>query len=74
MRLGGQRHAPTSLSPREISLLVYRRLFGLHSRSRWVRKISPLPGFDARNVQPVACRYIDYSILARSYIMRTKVS
>jgi hypothetical protein len=29
------------------------------SRSGWIRKISPLPGFDPRTVQPVASRYTD---------------
>ena len=30
-------------------------------RSGQVRKISPLPGFDPRTVQPVASRYTDYA-------------
>jgi len=32
----------------------YRRLDGPQDRSERVRKISPLPGFDPRTVQPVA--------------------
>jgi hypothetical protein len=36
---------------------LYRRLGGPQSRSGQVRKISPSPGFDPRNVQPVASRY-----------------
>jgi hypothetical protein len=36
-----------------------RRLGGPQSRSAQVRKISPLPGFDPRTVQPVASCYAD---------------
>jgi hypothetical protein len=36
---------------------VYRRLGGPQVRSSLVRKILPLPGFDARTVQLVASRY-----------------
>ena len=36
------------------------------ARSGQVRKISPLLGFDPRTAQPVASRYINYSILALS--------
>ena len=38
---------------------LYRRLGGPHGRSGRVRKISPRPGFDPRNVQPVSSRYTD---------------
>jgi hypothetical protein len=40
---------------------LYRRLDGPQGRSGQVRKISPLPGFDPRTVQPVASRYTDYA-------------
>jgi len=40
---------------------LYRRLGGPQGRSGQVRKISPSPGFDPRNVQPVAIRYTDYA-------------
>ena len=51
--VGGQRHAPAVLYPREIP--------GTHCAGGWVgsragldgRKISPPPGFDPRTVQPV---------------------
>jgi hypothetical protein len=45
---------------------LYRRLGrpqGLYGR---VRKISPIPGFDPRTVQPVASHYIDWAITARA--------
>jgi len=35
----------------------YRRVLGSQGRSGRVRKISPLPGFDLRIVQPVASRH-----------------
>jgi hypothetical protein len=34
---------------------------GFQGRSGQVRKISPPPGFDPRNVQPVASRYTDWA-------------
>jgi len=40
---------------------LYRRLAGPQGRSGQVRKISPLPGFDPRTVQPIASRYTDYA-------------
>jgi hypothetical protein len=43
---------------------LYRRLGGPKGRSGRVRKISPLPGFDPRTVQPVASCYIDWAIPA----------
>jgi hypothetical protein len=38
---------------------LYRRLGGPQGRSGRMGKISPPPGFDPRNVQPVASRYTD---------------
>ena len=38
-------------------------------RSGQLRKISPLPGFDPRTVQPVASRYTDYAIPAPAFLM-----
>jgi hypothetical protein len=43
---------------------LYRRLGGPQGGSGGVRKNSPLPGFDPRAVQPVACRYADWAIAA----------
>ena len=39
-----------------------RRLDGPQGRSGEMRKISPPPGFDPRNIQPVASRCADYAI------------
>ena len=38
---------------------LYRRLGGPQGRYGPVQKISPLPGFDPRTIQPVADRYTD---------------
>ena len=66
MGVGGKRHAPATL-PRERP--------GTHRVGGWVgpragldrvRKISPPPGFDPWNVQPVASCYTDYTILAHT--------
>ena len=62
--VGGQRHAPAALPPRKTGYPLYRRLGGSRGWSWQVRKISPLPGFDPRTVQPVASRYIDWAIAA----------
>jgi hypothetical protein len=59
--LGGQRQAPAALRPVKIRYPLYRSLGGPRSRSGLVRKISPLPGFDSRTVQPVASRYTDWA-------------
>jgi len=40
----------------------YRRLGGPQGWSGQMRKISPQPIFDPRNVQPVASRYTDCTI------------
>jgi hypothetical protein len=60
MRVGGQRHAPTSLPPG-------RTRYPLSGR---VRKILPPPGFDPRTVQPVAGRCTDWAIPARVVYIR----
>jgi hypothetical protein len=69
--VGGQRHAPTVLSPGKIRYPLYRRLGGLQSRSGRVRKISPLPGFNHRTVQAVASRYTDCTIPAPPLLFST---
>jgi hypothetical protein len=60
--VGGQRHGPAALYPRERP--------GTHCTGGWVgplgrsgqvRKISPPPEFDSRTVQPVASRYTHYA-------------
>ena len=57
--VGGQRHAPADLPQGNNRYPLYWRLAGSQGRSGQVRKISPLPGFDPRTVQPVASRYTD---------------
>jgi hypothetical protein len=64
MGLGGQRQAPAALPPEETRYPLYRRLGGTQGRFGQERKISPLPGFDSRTVQPVARRYTDYAVPA----------
>jgi hypothetical protein len=66
MGMGGQRHTPAALPPGKTRYPLYRRLGGPQGQSGWVRKISPSPGFDLRNVQPVANRYTDWAIPAHS--------
>jgi len=63
MGVGGQRHAPAALPTGKSRYPLYRRLGGLQGQYGRVQKISPLPGFDPRAVQPVASRYPDYAIL-----------
>jgi hypothetical protein len=53
-RVGGQRHAPATLSPGMTRYPLYRRLCGPQEGPGQVREISPPPGFDPRTVQPVA--------------------
>jgi len=57
MWVGGQHHAPAALPPVKTRHLLYRRLGGPQGLTGWVRKISPLPGFDPRTFKPVASRY-----------------
>jgi hypothetical protein len=56
----GQRYAPaTFLLGKRHGVHFYRKLVRSHSRSERVGKISPLPVFDLRTVQPVISRYAD---------------
>jgi len=64
VRMGDQRHALVALSPGKTTYPLCRRLGGSQGRSRRVRKISPLPGFDPRTVQPVVSQYTDWGIPA----------
>ena len=50
-----------SLPPGKTRYPLYKRLGGPQGRSGQVRKISPPPGLDPRNVQPVASRYNDWA-------------
>ena len=57
---------PGRFTPRkETRYPLYRRLGGPQGRSGQLQKISPLPGFDPRTVQPVVSRYTDSAIPAR---------
>ena len=49
---------PDGFTPwKETDYPLYRSLGGPQGRSRRERKISPSPGFDPRNVQPLASSY-----------------
>jgi hypothetical protein len=64
---GTRREWGVSVTPRPLFTLgktqypLYRRLGGPQGQSAQMWKISPLPGFDPRTVQPVAGRYTDYA-------------
>ena len=58
MGMGGQGHGPVALPPGKTRYPLYRGLGGPQGRSERVQKISPLPGFDPRTVQPVASRVL----------------
>jgi hypothetical protein len=64
MGAGGKRHALATLTLGMTRHPLYRRLGGPQGQSGRVRKISPLPGFDPRTVQPVANYYTDNAIPA----------
>ena len=64
--LGGQLHAPAALPPGMTRHALYRSLGGPQGQTLRVGKISPLPGFDTRNVQPVGNRYTDWDIAAHT--------
>ena len=68
--LGARRGWVDNATPRPLYARypLYRRLGGPQGRSGRVRKISLLPGFDPRTVQPVASRYTDWAISAHDTI------
>jgi len=72
--MGGQRHAPVALPSGKNRYPLHRRIGGLQGRPGGVRKISPLPGFDPRAVQPVAIRYTDCAIPAYSWNLKNMKS
>jgi len=58
--VGDQRHAPAALPHvKETRFPLYMRLDAPQGQYERGRKISSPPGFDPRNVQPVASRYTD---------------
>lgn len=63
--VGDQCHTLATLGPEKKQQdTSYRRLIGPWGQSGWVQKISPPPGFESWNVQPVACHYATYTVLA----------
>ena len=68
MGFSGQRHAPAALPPeKKTRYPLYRKVGWPQDRCGRVRKISPLPGFDPRTVQPLASFYTDCGIPAHIY-------
>jgi hypothetical protein len=65
--VGSQRHAPAALPPVKAQYPLYSWLGGVQILSGKVRKISPLPVFDPRTVQPVASRSTDWAIAVPRY-------
>jgi hypothetical protein len=68
MEVGGQRHAPATLSLGKTRYPLYTRLGGPQGRSARVRNLLPPPGFDPPTVQPVARRYTDWAIPAQNVL------
>jgi hypothetical protein len=66
--VGGQRHAPASLSPGKTRYPLYRRLGRTQGRFGGVRKISPPPGFYPRTVQLLTRRCTDCAIPAPHFL------
>jgi hypothetical protein len=66
MGVGGQRHASTAIPRGMTPYSLYMKLGRPQGRSGQVRKISTPPGFDPRNVQPVASRCSDCVSPART--------
>ena len=62
--MGGQRHAPASLSPGKTRYPLYRRLGGPQGRPGRVRKIWPPTGTGSLDRTAVANRYTDWAIPA----------
>ena len=62
MGVGGQRHASAALPLGKTRYPLYRRPGRPQGHSGWVQKISPLPGFDHRTVQPVACQIVTLQV------------
>ena len=66
MELGGQCHISATLLPGKTQYPLYRSLSGPQGQSGWVQKISTPPGFDPQTVQPIASRYTNWAISART--------
>jgi len=59
MVVGGQRHAPTAVTPEKTWYLLYRMMGGPQGRSERVQRNSLSPRLDSRTVQHVASRYTE---------------
>jgi len=70
--VGGQRHAPAPLHPRERTGTHIGGWVGPRAGLDGHRKISPLQGFDPRTVQPVASRCTDWAIPALDILASKK--
>ena len=66
MGVGGQRQAPASLPTEKTRNPLYTGLGGSQGRPGRIRKISLLPGFDPRTVQPEASRNSDWAVAAHA--------
>jgi hypothetical protein len=67
MGVGGQRHAPATLSPGKTRHPLYRRLYGPQHRSGKGAENLAQPGFDTLTVQSVASRHTDWAIAAHKH-------
>ena len=72
--VGGQHHAPAALLPEKNRHHNIGDRMGPQGRSELVRKTLPPPGFDPRNVEPVASRYTDWATTALQFIRATKIT
>jgi hypothetical protein len=63
-----------TLPPRKTRYPLSRRVGGTQSRSGQVWKISPLPGFDPRTVQPVVSRYTVWATLPTKEMSTKNIS
>ena len=68
MGVGASRHEHFTPG-KETRYPLYRRLCGIQSRSRRVRKITHPPGFDSRTVKLVASSYTAWAIPAHTMLM-----
>ena len=66
MGVGGQRHALAALPPGKTRYPLCRRLGGPRAGLDECGKSCLRPGFDRQTLQPVASRYTDWAIPARS--------
>jgi hypothetical protein len=67
MGMGDKPHAWAALPPEKTRYPLYRRLGGPQTQFGQVRKISPLPGYDPRAVQPVTSRYTNWAISSHDF-------